>query len=90
MRAQTNILAWQMAWGTPRGFFVPDRTKFHVMLILAIFIHAVPFSILWKMGLGKKVEHMIELENVDLIEPESEQPPAPPIQVQPPKSAFEF
>ena len=90
MASPSNILAWQTAWGTPRGFFVPDRTKFQVMLLLAIFVHAIPFSLLWKMNLGKKVEHVIELENVDLLEPEMEAPPAPPVEVQKPKSAFEF
>ena len=90
MRPQPNILAWQMTWGTPRGFFVPDRAKFHVMMILAIFVHAIPFSILWKVNLGKKVEHMIELQNVDLLEPETEEPPPPPVEVQKPRNAFEF
>ncbi len=94
MTSVPNYQVWQTHWGSPSGFFVADRTRFQVMAVMAILIHSMIFGLLWKVHLDQKAkaaERVIELQNVDLITPESDEPPAPPpVEVQKPKSAFEF
>ncbi len=64
------------------------------MLVIAALFHSMIFGVLWKIHLDQKKAASlapIELQNVDLITPESELPPAPaPVEVQKPKSALEF
>lgn len=85
-----NYQVWQVTWGSPRGFFVPERGRFQSMFLVAILFHTFIFGTAWKMRSGKKIEHAVVLQSVDLIEPEIERDAPPAAEAQPPKSAFEF
>src|SRR3989344_1341877 len=89
MTAAPAYQSWQIAWGSPRGFFVPERGRFQAMFLVALLFHSLILGTLWKMKADQKIEHIVELQSVDLMEPESEHPAAAPV-VTPPKSAFEF
>lgn len=85
-----NYQAWQVAWGTPRGFFIPERGRFQAMFLVALLFHSFILGTLWKMRAGEKIGHAVELQSVDLIEPEIERAAPSAAEAQPPKSAFEF
>ncbi len=88
-----NIYAqWQLYWGSPRGLFTgSEGWKLETALVVAIIFHAIPLTYVWQKQAAKKITGMITLQNVELMEPEEELPPAPPpVAVQKPKSAFDF
>ena len=91
MTTAASYQIWQVAWGTPRAVFVSEGGRFQAMLLVAVFMHAALLGSLWKYRADKKIVNMVELQNVDLMEPESEAPPAPPpVAVEKPKSALDF
>src|SRR3989338_7085553 len=91
MTTAASYQIWQVAWGTPRAVFVSEGVRFQAMLLVAVFMHAALLGSLWKYRADKKIVNMVELQNVDLMEPESEAPPAPPpVAVEKPKSALDF
>ena len=92
MKEINGFSDWQFGWGVPRGLFVESEgRKLEIAFVLAILFHALPFGLLWHKQEIKKAEQVITLQNVELMEPESELPPAQPVvEVQKPKSALDF
>lgn len=92
MKEINGFAHWQFEWGVPRGlFYESERKKLEAAFLLAFLFHLIPFGLVWHQRLTKKVPESVTLQNVDLIEPETEQPPAPPpVAVQKPKNALEF
>lgn len=86
-----GISKWQSLWGSPRDlFFESEGHELEIAFALALLFHAIPFSYLWKTQAIKKTMESITLQSVDLMEPEIERPAAPPVEVEKPKSAFDF
>lgn len=83
---------WQLYWGSPRGLFIEaDGWKLEAAFMVAVLFHAMPLTYIWHKQAAKKAVEIITLQNVELIEAEEELPPAPPpVEVQKPKSAFDF
>lgn len=82
---------WQFKWGTPNGLFIESEgRKLEIAFLVALIFHLAPLGYLWHKQVTKKIHDTITLQNVELIEPEVEQPSPPPVAVQKPKSALDF
>ena len=82
---------WQILWGTPQGLFTVERKYLEIAFFFALLMHAAPFGLIWRKHAVDKTERVVTLQNVDLMEPESELPPPPPVEeFRKPKSALEF
>ena len=94
MNMKTTPDDWSNLWGTPRGLLGFSQGKqMEIAFLFAIILHAAPFGYLWKHYEAKKKNiNTITLQNVDLMDIEPERPAVvePPVEVQKPKSAFDF
>lgn len=92
MKAQPPFAQWQLAWGTPGDLITSGHKRMlDAAFVLALAFHAGIFWTIWRDQLQKKLtgQATATLQSVDLIEPEPEVAPPPPV-VQKPKSAFDF
>ncbi len=88
---KTLLAQWQNAWGSPRALFIEgEGWRLETALFLALCLHLTPLGYLWHKQGHKPPASLVTLQNVELIEPETEQPPAPLVEVVKPKSALEF
>lgn len=86
-----ELQEWQLAWGSPGALFLEQEGRIlEVAFLVALLLHLAPFGFLWHKKITKPQSETLTLQNVELIEPEPETPPAPPLEVQKPKSALEF
>jgi TonB family protein len=89
------IPQWQSSWGTPFDLIETSHKKLlDVAFLFALVLHAGAFGLIWREQMQKKLSEAATatLQSVDLIEPELEQPvaPPPPPVVEKPKSALDF
>jgi len=92
MSKTNGFTEWELAWGAPRGLFVKSEgRKVEIAFLVALAFHTLFFGLFWQRQLSQQEERTVTLQNVDLIDPEVEQPlPAPPVVIKKPKSALEF